>query len=66
MNNFNLNKLGYSVNELLKLLPIGRTRLYQAVKDGDLKLTKYGKRTWFLAKDVSEFLAKLEGGNNAA
>ena len=66
MQDFNLTKPAYSVNDLLSQLPLGRTRLYAAIKSGDLKATKYGKSTWFLAKDVAAFLSRLEGGSNAA
>lgn len=56
---FNLTRAAYSVNDLLALLPIGRTSLYAAVKRGELKATKYGKSTWFLAPDVAAFLTSL-------
>ena len=60
--NFNLTKPAYSVNDMLELLPLGRTRLYAAIKSGDLKATKFGKSTWFFAKDVADFLSKLDEG----
>lgn len=66
LQDFNLTKPAYSVNELLDVLPMGRTKLYSAIKGGDLKPTKFGKSTWFLAKDVAAFLAKLEGGAHVA
>jgi hypothetical protein len=59
MLNNNLNKAAYSVNELLNLLPLGRTSLYAAIKTGGLKATKFGKRTFFLASDVANFLSTL-------
>lgn len=66
LQDFNLTKPAYSVNDLLELLPLGRTRLYAAIKCGDLKPTKFGKSTWFFAKDVAAFLSKLDGGAHAA
>jgi len=66
LQDFNLTKTAYSVKDLLAQLPLGRTKLYAAIKCGDLKATKYGKSTWFLAKDVAAFLSKLEGGSHAA
>ncbi len=57
--NFGLTKAAYSVNETLALLSIGRTSLYQAVADGNLRLTKYGKKSLFLAPDLAEFLNRL-------
>lgn len=56
---FNLNRPAYSVNEILEILPLGRTSLYAAIKDGALKATKFGKKTLFLAPDIVEFLTSL-------
>ncbi len=57
----NLTKAAYSVRELVELLPLGRNSIYEAVKSGDLKVTKFGKRTMFLAPHVVEFLESLPG-----
>jgi hypothetical protein len=40
-------KVAYAVDETLELLSIGRTALYAAVKRGDLKRVKFGKKTLF-------------------
>ena len=56
---YNLTRAAYSVNELLEILPLGRTSLYAAIKAGTLKATKLGKKTLFLAPDVVAFLAAL-------
>jgi excisionase family DNA binding protein len=56
---FGLVKAAYAVGETLDLLSIGRTSLYAAVKRGDLKHVKYGKKTLFYAADLAEFLARL-------
>jgi len=52
-------KVAYAVDETLKLLSIGRTALYAAVKRGDLKRVKFGKKTLFYADDLAAFLARL-------
>ncbi len=59
----NLTKAAYSVRELVELLPLGRNSIYEAVKSGDLKVTKFGKRTMFLAPHVVEFLESLSGSS---
>jgi hypothetical protein len=41
------------------LLSIGRTSLYAAVKRGDLKCVKFGKKTLFYAADLASFLTRL-------
>ena len=56
---FGLAKAAYGVGETLGLLSIGRTSLYAAVKRGDLKRVKFGKKTLFYAADLAAFLARL-------
>jgi excisionase family DNA binding protein len=56
---FGLTKAAYAVGEALDLLSIGRTSLYAAVKRGDLRRVKFGKKTLFYAADLAAFLTKL-------
>jgi excisionase family DNA binding protein len=56
---FGLAKAAYSVGETLDLLSIGRTSLYAAIKRGDLKCVKFGKKTLFYAADLASFLTRL-------
>lgn len=56
---FGLAKAAYSVGETLDLLSIGLTSLYAAVKRGDLKCVKFGKKTLFYAADLAAFLTRL-------
>jgi excisionase family DNA binding protein len=56
---FGLAKVAYAVGETFDLLSIGRTALYAAVKRGDLKRVKFGKKTLFYAADLAAFLARL-------
>src|SRR4051812_8723782 len=56
---FGLNKAGYSINEVVEIQPLGRTALYEAIKDGRLPIRKAGKRTIVLARDLASFLSEL-------
>jgi excisionase family DNA binding protein len=56
---FGFTKAAYAVGEALDLLSIGRTSLYAAVKRGDLRRVKFGKKTLFYAADLAAFLARL-------
>jgi excisionase family DNA binding protein len=56
---FGLTKAAYAVGETLDLLSIGRTSLYAAIKRGDLKCVKFGKKTLFYAADLASFLTRL-------
>ncbi len=56
---FNLLKAAYSVNEAISVTTIKRTSLYAAIKSGELRATKYGNKTLFLAADLASFLASL-------
>jgi hypothetical protein len=52
---FGLVKAAYAVGETLDLLNIGRTSLYAAVKRGDLKHVKFGKKTFFSPPTLPSF-----------
>ncbi len=59
MRKFNLTKPAYSINELLDILPIGRTKLHEEINKGRLRATKLGTRTIFHAEDISDYLESL-------
>ncbi|ANW06198.1 hypothetical protein LMTR13_37460 [Bradyrhizobium icense] len=50
-----------SIAEACAVAGIGRTKIYQAINDGNLKARKFGKRTLVLRDDLREFLASLPG-----
>ena len=51
--------LAYTVEDFAALTGLGRTRLYEAIKNRQLLARKYGKRTVILAEDGRAFLASL-------
>jgi hypothetical protein len=57
---YGLIKASYSINEVLDVLSIGRTSLYYAIKRGDLRPAKLGKKTLLLASDLAKFLSTLQ------
>jgi excisionase family DNA binding protein len=61
MNNdlIQMQREGLSVAEACAVAGIGRTKLYQAISDGNLKARKCGKRTLVLRDDLRDFLAEL-------
>ena len=56
---FGLVKAAYSVNEVLDLLSIGRTKFYELVERGDLRITKLGRKSLVYAIDLAALLSKL-------
>lgn len=52
-------QLSYSIEEVQELTGLGRTKIYEALKDRHLKAKKYGKRTIILKADLEEFLQNL-------
>lgn len=50
---------GLSIQEACELAGIGRTKIYEAISQGDLKARKLGKRTLILRSDLHEFLHSL-------
>jgi excisionase family DNA binding protein len=57
---FGLTKAAYAVGEALDLLSIGRTALYAAIKRGDIKRVKFGRKTLFYASDLAKSLTRLK------
>jgi excisionase family DNA binding protein len=57
--NFSLKKAAYSLNELTEVTSLCRTKIFELVKSGRLRATKCGRRTLFLATDISDFLSRL-------
>jgi len=53
-------KAAYGVRETIELLSIGRTSLYAAVRRGELRPVKFGKKTLFYAIDLAAFLTRLK------
>jgi excisionase family DNA binding protein len=53
------HKLALSIVEFAQLCGVGRSLLYQAIKRGDLKIRKAGRRTLILREDGLAWLAKL-------
>lgn len=52
-------KVAYSVEEACDVLSIGRSSLYAAMKRGELKPVKVGRKTLLLAGDLTAFLMRL-------
>lgn len=55
-----MTPLAYSPDEAAKLCGIGRTRLYEAIRAGQLPAHKFGRRTVILAESLRAFLDSLE------
>ena len=60
---YGLLKAAYSVNETMAVLSIGRTSLYELVKNKKLTPAKFGKKTLFLAPDLARLLDELRAGS---
>jgi hypothetical protein len=56
---YGLQKVAYSTSETLKILPVGRTRLYEFVKRGILRPGKNGKKNIFFAVEIAALLDGL-------
>ena len=62
-----MDPVAYSVSDVLKLIGISRTKFYELVGTGEIKVRKIGNRSIILARDLDAFLDALptmgsEGG----
>ena len=61
--NHPLQKLAYSINETLAVVPFSRAYLYQQIAAGRLRVRKSGRRTIVMADDLRQWLDSLETVN---
>ncbi len=59
-----MNNLSYSINDIVRLTNIGRTKIYEAINRGELTAKKYGQKTLVLHEDLTNFLNNLSQYNN--
>lgn len=59
MEKLHLEREGYSIPEAAEVASISRTKIYEAIKSGNLVARKHGKRTIILRDDLRAFLAAL-------
>src|SRR5271166_3484191 len=62
---FGLFKAAYSVSETLTVLSIGRTKFYELVQQGDLKITKLGTKSLVCVIEIVALLNKLRCSKDA-
>lgn len=48
--------LAYSVNDACRISSIGRTRIYELIKNGQLKAVKIGRRTLIDAESLKRLV----------
>jgi excisionase family DNA binding protein len=61
-----MEPLAYTIPQVLDLLNIGRTKLYQLIGSGELPARKVGSKTLIRAADLQEWLGRLPLANATA
>jgi excisionase family DNA binding protein len=54
-----MEQLAFTISEACSAARIGRTSLYEAIKNGDLVAAKYGRKTLIRVDDLKGWLARL-------
>jgi excisionase family DNA binding protein len=52
-------KLAYSISEVVDLTGISRSKIYEEIRDGQLRAVKSGHRTLILCRDLEDWLTSL-------
>ena len=55
----NRHRLAYTIEEVAETTTLGRTRLFEEIRNGRLIATKCGRRTVVLAEHLDAFLRAL-------
>ncbi len=55
----------YTVEQVAKMLNIGRDKVYQLLRTGQLRSIKIGKLRRITEEQLAEFIASLESGDAA-
>lgn len=53
-------KASYTIDEVSKIITLGRTKIYENINAGTLKARKLGRKTIILKEDLEQFLTNLE------
>jgi len=53
----------FSISEVCAATAIGRSKIYEAIASGSLKVRKFGKRTIVLPNELRDFLRSLPGAD---
>lgn len=54
-----MEQLALSISQVCRVANVGRTRVYELLRSGDLPARKLGKRTLVLKSDLEKWLASL-------
>ena len=58
--------LAYSIDEFVKVSGLGRSFIYEAIRNGDLTARKAGRRTLITANDAKNYISGLPPAKSAA
>jgi excisionase family DNA binding protein len=54
-----IRRYAYSIEEVTKLTGLGRSSIYEEIRDGRLRIRKAGRRSLVLPDDLKAWLASL-------
>jgi excisionase family DNA binding protein len=60
------HKAAYSIAEFCELVSLGRSRVFEEIRDKRLRIVKVGRRTLIPALEVTAWLERLATGTDQA
>jgi len=58
---YGFTKTGYRVEELVPLLPFGRSTLWKFISSGELPIMRFGRSVTVASTDITDLLNKRRG-----
>lgn len=61
-----MNPISLTIDEACKQTGIGRTKLYELLRSGEIKRRKLGQRTLILSDELKAYVTALPDGGSSA
>lgn len=54
-----MDKLAYTIEQVVNITGVGRSTVYNAIKSGQLEARKHGRRTWITSAALNKWIESM-------